>query len=267
MPSVDADRLKEWQARAWGYAPFEPLAAAAAQIHDDLVARLAPAPGERWLDVATGTGPVALRAAQAGSEVTGLDLAPEMVRAAAANAARAGQRIRFDVADAEAMPYVSASFDVVASAQGVMFALDPRAAARELARVCRPGGRLGLACLARAPVNEEFVSLWRRFLPRGDDSTPDPLDWGSPEYVERLLGDTFSLRLHHGDAPLEADSCEELWTLHRDSCGPIAMLARALPSERRADLRAGFEAFFARYRSNGRIRVPRPYVIVTGTRR
>lgn len=232
-----------------------------------MVARLAPSPGERWLDVATGTGPVALRAARARAAVTGLDLAPEMISAAVRNADRAGVSVRFDVGDAEAMPYAAASFDVVASAQGVMFALDPAAAARELARVCRPGGRLGLACLAATPVNEEFVGLWRRFLSPADGSTSNPLDWGRPDFVTRLLGDAFSLRFHHGDAPLEGDSGEELWTLHRESCGPIAMLARALPPPLGAELGAGFRAFFERHRVGGRISVPRPYVVVIGKRR
>ena len=263
---MNREQAKQWQARAWSFAPFAPLAERTAAIHDDLVARLAPARGERWLDVATGTGPVAVRAALAGADVTAIDLAPAMIGAAARNAARAGVRVRFDVGDAEALPYGAASFDVVASAQGVMFALDPVAAAHELERVCRPGGRLGLACLAATPVNEEFVLLWRRFL-SADDSTPNPLDWGRRRYVERLLGRAFSLRFHEGDAPLEGDSGEALWELHRGSCGPIAMLARVLPRQLRADLRSGFVAFFERYRVGERISVPRPYVVVIGRRR
>ena len=222
--------------------------------------------GERWLDVATGTGPVALRAALAGADVTALDLAPAMISAAVRTAACAGVNVRFDIGDAEALPYGAASFDVVTSAQGVMFALDPQAAADELARVCRPGGRLGLTCLARTPSNEDFVSLWRRFLPP-DDATPDPLEWGRPPYVEALLGHAFSLRFHAGDAPLDGDSGESLWALHRDSCGPIAMLARALPPPQRAELRAGFAAYFERYRVGLRVSAPRPYVVIIGRRR
>lgn len=87
---------------------------------DELVARLAPSPGERWLDLATGTGAVALRAARAGAEVTGLDLAPQLIETAKRLAAEEGRRLRFDVGDAERLPYADAYFDVVSSAHGIV---------------------------------------------------------------------------------------------------------------------------------------------------
>jgi ubiquinone/menaquinone biosynthesis C-methylase UbiE len=140
------EQLKEQHSAMWGSAPFERVSDSISSMHDHLVDRLAPSPGDRWLDLATGTGAVALRAARAGAEVTGLDLAPALIETARSRAAEEGLPVRFEVGDAERLPYGDGSFDVVSSAVGVMFAPDHGAVAAELARVCRPGARLGLAC-------------------------------------------------------------------------------------------------------------------------
>jgi ubiquinone/menaquinone biosynthesis C-methylase UbiE len=136
--------LKQRQGVMWGSAPFENYVHWLAEMHDDLVERLDPKPGERWLDVATGTGEVAFRAAEAGAEVTASDLAPGLIATAKRLGAERGLEIDFHVADCERLPHDDASFDVVSSAVGVMFSPDHRAAAGELARVTRPGGRIGL---------------------------------------------------------------------------------------------------------------------------
>src|SRR5262249_37716124 len=126
-------------AASWGGARHDQIVPYYAPIYDDLVAQLAPRPGERLLDVATGTGEVAFRAARTGAEVTGLDITPELLDVARSKAD--AHAIRFDEGDAQALPYVDGSFDVVASNFGVIFALGRDAVASELARVCRRGGR------------------------------------------------------------------------------------------------------------------------------
>jgi ubiquinone/menaquinone biosynthesis C-methylase UbiE len=110
--------LKTRQVLGWGAAPFERITETFAEIHDRLIACLEPRPGERWLDIATGTGPLALRAARAGATVSGVDLAPALVASARRLAAAAGLRITFDVGDCERLPHPRASFDVVASSFG-----------------------------------------------------------------------------------------------------------------------------------------------------
>jgi ubiquinone/menaquinone biosynthesis C-methylase UbiE len=137
--------LKADQARIWGSAAWQQIAERQLfPVHDELIARLGPHPGERWLDLATGTGAVALRAARAGAAVTGQDLAPELIVTARDLGVKEGLGVDFEVGDAERLDYPDASFDVVSSAHGVVHAYDHRAVANELARVCRPGGRLGL---------------------------------------------------------------------------------------------------------------------------
>jgi ubiquinone/menaquinone biosynthesis C-methylase UbiE len=140
------EELKSRQSVMWGSGPYEPIVEITKEIHHALVEALRPQTGERWLDVATGTGAVALLAGRAGADVTGLDLSPVLIETAKGKAAAEGLGVDFEAGDAEALPYDDASFDVVCSAIGTQFAPDHAAVARELARVCRPGGRLGLAC-------------------------------------------------------------------------------------------------------------------------
>jgi SAM-dependent methyltransferase len=261
------ERRRQWQRWAWSAAPFQRLAEATAEIHDELVRSLCPRAGEPWLDVATGTGAVALRAARAGADVTGVDLAPSMIATARQLAAAARLAVRFEVGDAEALSYQEASFDVVSSAQGVMFVLDHEAVADELARVCRPGGRLGLTALIPNRANEEFFDLWQRFLPAAAVHVPGPLDWGRESYVKRLLGSAFELEFSHCNAPLTGRSGEELWQLHSLCCGPIKLLTDSLPELHRAELRRGFVHFYERNRVGNRVIAPREYLLVIARRR
>jgi ubiquinone/menaquinone biosynthesis C-methylase UbiE len=159
-------------------------------VHDALVARLGPRQGDRWLDLATGTGAVALRAARAGAEVTGLDLAPGLIETAKRLATERRLTVRFDTGDVERLPYADASFDVVSSAHGVVFAVDHAAVAAELARVCRPGGRLGLTYWL---PNSELQRLMERVGYTRPDGAGRPADWARRDYATGLLGEHFEL--------------------------------------------------------------------------
>ena len=144
------EELKALQAEMWGAAPWERFAGPSmADIHDDLVRRLGVRAGEQWLDLATGTGAVATRAARQGAVVTGLDLAPKLIETARRLAAGDGLEITYEVGDCEDVPHPAASFDVVSSGQGVIAAPDhaawrgswPACANRVAASACPPGGR------------------------------------------------------------------------------------------------------------------------------
>jgi SAM-dependent methyltransferase len=256
--------LKARQSEAWGSAPWEPMAARFAAIHDHLVAHLAPGRGERWLDVGTGTGAVALRAARAGARVTGVDLSPVMVDTARRLAGEQGLGIRFEVGDAESLPYQDASFEVVASALGVFLAPDHAAAARELARVCRPGGRLGVVAWRADPEAERMHAP---FWPAREPGAGDRRDWGREEYLAELLGQEFELEFEEGELRLTASSDEETWRLFTSYDGAAKAQVDSLDPRRAEEYRRAYIAHHKRYRANGRISLPRRYLVTLGRRR
>jgi SAM-dependent methyltransferase len=187
------EELKARQSVVWGSGAYEPIVEITSEIHEALVAALDGGSGQRWLDIATGTGAVALRAARAGAEVTGVDLAPALIELAGKNAAAQGLNVRFQTGDAEALPVEDASFDIVSSAIGTQFAPDHRAVARELGRVCRSGGRLGLACWTPTSGVAAMFKVMAPFMPSPIPGVGNVFDWGHPDYVQELLGGTSSL--------------------------------------------------------------------------
>jgi 2-polyprenyl-6-hydroxyphenyl methylase/3-demethylubiquinone-9 3-methyltransferase len=137
--------------------------------------------GMRVLDVATGTGNVAVRAAQRGARVTAVDLEPEQL---ARGRAEAGDLdIEWVEADAQALPFGDGAFDVVTSAAGAIFAPDHERVARELVRVTRPGGTVGMINFTPDGCSGEFFALFAPHVPPG----PSPALWGDEAYVSRLF--------------------------------------------------------------------------------
>src|SRR5262249_8445855 len=130
--AVAFEALKQAQSIAWGAGPFERIADELGDIHDDLVERLEPLVGKRFLDVACGTGAIAERAAARWAETTGADFAPALLQTARRRAQERNLDVGYTIADAEQLPFADGAFDVVASCFGVMFAPDQRAAAEEL---------------------------------------------------------------------------------------------------------------------------------------
>ena len=182
----------------------ERLAEVLEPVHDELVERLAPRPGERWLDLGAGTGATAMRAARAGAEVSAIDGSGPMIEQGREDAARAGLAVRFDVGNVEYLPYEDGEFDVVASNFGFVFASDHANVAAELARITHRGSRLGFT--AWKP-NPKLGELFRRF-------TEEPLEgreateWGREDHVEDMLGEDFELEFSDGALWIDAESGE-----------------------------------------------------------
>ena len=261
------EELKERQSLVWGSGPYERISEHLAGAHDHLLGAVKAGPGERWLDVATGTGEIAVAAARRNVSVTGLDLAPALIETARKRARRGGVDVTFDVGDAERLPYLDASFDVVSSGFGVMFAPDQHAAAAELARVTRPGGRLALLNWHPTRGVAEFFKVMAAYMPPRQEGVGDPFAWGDPDRLRDLLGDAFALRYEEGDCPQRGSSSKEIWELFTSAYGPTKALAGSLNSERRAALRRDWLAYFEQFRNGNGISQPRPYLLVLGTRR
>ncbi len=245
----------EW----WGEGAYEQLAERLAPVHDELVAALAPHDGETWLDAATGTGEVALRAARAGAHVTAFDFSPGMLEKARRRLK--GIDIRLDRADARDLPYERASFDVVASCFGVIFPPEREQVAAELGRVCRPAGRLGIT--AWLP-DDEMNEAWSPFI----GSEPLPIDaWGDPAEVERLLGQDFELEIERRTWSLTGSDGADVWGFLSASAPPIRVLLAAVGEEVGEQLRKAYVTVSERHQDGGEVRYPMEYLLVLGTRR
>ncbi|MGE5234078.1 MAG: class I SAM-dependent methyltransferase [Acidobacteriota bacterium] len=157
--------------------------------------RLQVAPGTSLLDVACGSGQLALIAARRGARVTGIDIATNSILAARGRASAEGLDARFDEGDAEDLPYPDSSFDVVASIYGAMFAPRPERVAAELVRVCRPGGMIAMGNWTREGFVGEMFKTFARFIaPAG---MPSPVLWGDEQVVRERFGSAVStLRLN-----------------------------------------------------------------------
>lgn len=247
----------------WSQGAYERIAERFAPIHEELVSRLGPLDGEPWLDVGTGTGAIAVLAARAGADVTGVDISESMIEAARAEADAAGVQIRFDVGDAQALPYGDASFEVVSSNFGVVFPPDREAAAAELARVSRPGGRLGLTAWRPRPEQQEIYERFREAPP----PTADHSDWGDEAFLEQLLGESFELETEERTWYLEGESAEEVYDFMADSAPPTKAYLSRLPPERVEPFREAMIGYWRQFEQDGRVREPRRYLLVTGRRR
>ena len=259
------EELKQRQSVMWGNGPYQRITETISDIHNVVVERLAPGAGDRWLDLACGTGAVAEKAASAGASVTGLDLAPVLIETAKERAAELGLDIDYVVGDVERLELPDASFDKISSTCGIMFAPDHEASAAEVARVTAPGGQIALANWTPTGGLAKMFKVMAPYQPAPPPSSP--FDWGDEERVRELLGDAFELDLSEHVSTLRVPSGEDYWELFSTSYGPTKTLADSL-GDRREELRRDWVEFFeTNYRANGEIAHTREYLLVLGTRR
>jgi SAM-dependent methyltransferase len=261
------EELKQRQAVLWSAGPYQGVTETITDIHWAVVERLDPQPGQRLLDLACGTGAVAELAALTGAEVAGVDIAPALIEQAKARAAERGLDIDYRVGDVEALELEDASFDLVASTCGVMFAPDHLAAARELARVTKPGGRIALACWKPDSGPAEMFATMRQYQPPPPPGVGNQFDWGREDYVRELLGADYDLEFADGDSTLEAESGEAVWQLFSTEFGPIKTLVDSLDEERREQLHREFVKLHEVSRTDRGIAWSRTYLLTLGTRK
>lgn len=190
MQSVATSELTALKTRiraTWIAGDFGQIAKSYASGAEEFINKLSLKPGMKVLDVACGTGNLALPAARAGAMVTGVDIAPNLLEQARENAKREGSNIQFDEGDVEALPYDDASFDAVVTMFGAMFAPRPELVAAELTRVCRPGGFIAMANWTPTGfIGQMFKIMSSRVPPPA--GMPSPLLWGKEETVRERFG-------------------------------------------------------------------------------
>ena len=235
--------------------PWERLNEGNASSHDVLATLLDPQRGERWLDVGTGGGGLALRLARSGAQVVGVDIAEDGLEHARAAAADSGADVTFRFGDAQELPFEDGEFAGVASAFGVIFAPDHERAASELARVCRTGGKLGLTLM---PADSRTGAMFD-VLARHGGARSHPATWA--EDAERLLGDSFELEVDQRGSPAP-DHPPQPWEESIRTFAPLRELVERLGEDEVATLRGELDAVTDRF--EGR---PLSYVVALGRRR
>jgi SAM-dependent methyltransferase len=229
-------------------------------------------PGMRVLDVAAGTGNAAIPAAQRGASVTASDLTPELLEAGRRRAEEQGVELDWVEADAEHLPFDDASFDVVMSSIGAMFAPHHREVADELVRVCRPGGTIGLlSWTPEGMIGALFRTMGPFAPPPPPGAQPPPL-WGSEAHVRELFGDRLDIgtleRDVLGNTAFERPG--DFGEHFKARYGPtIATQANARRTEREAEFEEALDAFCVEWNrgSAERARFEMEYLLVVGTRR
>jgi SAM-dependent methyltransferase len=272
MHSTTASAIQPHNARpaaVWssGGTHYDQISRGIADSIDHCVLRLDPKPGERILDLATGTGWTSRLVARRGATVVGVDIAGELLEAARANASAAGLRIDYRVGDAESLPFDDGSFDAVISTVGVMFAARQEAAAAELARVVRKGGRIALTTWTPDGNVFGMFKVMKAYMPAAPVPAPrSPFEWGDPARVRELLGDAFTLRFERSTSYYREPSPEAAWWTFSTGYGPTKSLAMSLDPNRLEAFRDDFIAFHKTFATELGICVPREYLLTVGVR-
>ena len=257
----------------WGLGDYHRFATETVwELGPELVAACAIGPGDRVLDVAAGSGNVALRAAEAGASVVASDLTPENLAAGRREARARGLELEWVEADAEALPFGDGEFDVVTSSLGAMFAPDHQAVADELLRVCRPGGTIGMINFTPEGLAGEFFQLFGRYAPAPPPGPP-PVLWGSEEHVRELFGDRVeSLDTTRREYVESAASPHEYCELFKETFGPAVAIYASLADrpDRVAALDRDFLEFATRENRGapgGPAEYPYEYLLVVARKR
>ncbi len=266
MATIAIEDLKAAHRGAWAAGDY----AAVAELIDEippahLLSSAGVAAGQTVLDVATGSGNVALQAAAAGADVVGLDLVPELLATARSRARSLGAEVRWVEGDAEALPFEDGCFDRVVSAFGIQFAPRHEVTAAELVRVCAPGGAVGLCNWTPEGAIGELFSILGRYLPPAPAYASPPPLWGSEEHVAKLFaGRGVDLAFERATTPFRFDSAEHFVAFFETSYGPLVKARERLTAEGRwDDCRAGIVAMMERRNvaTDGGLDVPAEYLI------
>jgi len=262
---IDVDAFKDGQRQVWSAGDYPDVARTIEEVAHVVVERSGAGPSMEMLDVATGSGNVAIPAAASGASVTALDLTPKLLEVAAARAAEAGVEVRWVEGDAEALPFADASFDRVTSCFGVIFAPRHRVSAAELVRVARPGARIVVTGWTPGGLTGQFFKTTAAYMPPPPPELETPLQWGEEEHVRSLFQDSgASVSFQRRTVTFAHDSPESWFEFQERTLGPMVLAKAALePQGRWAELRAEMIAFYSEHNEaeDGTFRAPAEYLL------
>ena len=254
--AAQLDGFKQAQKQGWAY--FTPLEAITTPSAARLVKHARIHAGQRVLDVACGTGVVAITAARAGARVTGLDLTPELLARARDNARVAEVEIDWHEGDVEQLPFGDAAFDVVVSQYGHMFAPRPDVAVAEMLRVLKPGGTIAFSTWPTELLVARAFPLVVRYMPPPPIALPPPPLWGDPNVIRERLGAAVTqLVFDRGTLFVSALSLQHYRDLIERTAGPMVKLVASLGAAdpaKLAEFRREFDALTADYFEDNLVR-------------
>ena len=265
----DLTEIKQRQQKAWSSGDYTMFGAAFLIISELLCEAVDLRSGQKVLDVATGSGNTALAAARRFCEVTGVDYVPALLERGRERAAAERLEVSFREGDAEDIPFPDASFDVVLSTVGTMFAPDQEKAAAELLRACRPGGTIGLANWTPDSFTAKMNEVFARYLPPPPGLKP-PMRWGTEEGLRELLGSGLSdLLTVRRSFVFRYRSARHYLEMLQTNLGPTLEAFKRLDPAQREGLEADLADLIGRFnRSNdGTMVVPSDYLEVVAVRR
>lgn len=266
--SPDVDALKAKLRATWIAGDFGQIAKFLSAEAEKFTNDLGLKPGMKVLDVACGTGNLALPAARAGAAVTGVDIAPNSLEQARERAAAEGLDIKFDEGDAEALPYEDASFDAVVTMYGAMFAPRPDLVAAELKRVCKPGGFIAMGNWTPTGFVGQMFKAAAAYVPPPPGMT-SPVLWGRDDVVRERFGDVSNvetkLRIVNFAFPFSPAEVVEHFRVYY---GPTNKAFAALDEEKQAALRSDLEKLWTQNNqaTDGTTAVEAEYLEVIATR-
>ncbi len=266
--TIDYDAVKEKQQATWASGDYAVIGTTL-QLVGEL---LAEACDIRWdedvLDVAAGNGNATLAAARRGGRVTSTDYVADLLDRGAERAAAEGLSVTFALADAESLPFADSGFDVVLSTFGVMFTPNHQLAAAELARVCRPGGRIGLANWTPESIVGQMFGVLGAHVPPPSGLQPPSL-WGVASHLESLFGDSASsITVTPREFSFRYRSAAHFVDVFRTWYGPVHKAFGTLDGEAAASLERDLVELIERSNvADGSLVVPSEYMEVVVTRR
>ena len=237
---LDTTQFRQVQRKVWSSGDWPELAKVIQPVADELVEVVDVKQGQDVLDVGTGSGNVAIRAAERGAKVTGVDITPELFDAARKRAEEAGVEIEWIEGDAAELPVEDRSYDQVLSVFGCMFAPRHQDAADELVRVAGAGGTIGVCAWTPEGMNGQMLRMLAAEMPPPPEGAQPPILWGDEDHVRELFeGKDVELEFEHVFADWEWESAES-WTAYaEENLGPMVMAKAALePQGKWEDLRA-----------------------------
>lgn len=260
--NLDYHAITKNQRVTWSTGDFAVIGLGIMPAAEALVESADPHATQRVLDVACGSGNVALAAARRYCEVTGIDYVPALLQRGRERAQAEGTRVRFDEGDAQELPYASESFDYVFSTFGVMFAPDQEQTARELLRVCRPGGIIALANWTPGGAAGKFFRVVSSHMPP-PPGLRAPTRWGTEAGIKELFGSGIgSLRTRERSVTQYYRSVSHMVEVFRTYFGPTARAFATLDREKRESLDRALHALYSEHNQakDGTVAIPFEYL-------